>query len=133
LLIIFRFLAIGGKLDSFLACLKHVQFCRTSLNFLDSRYLPKTWLILTNRKIIPPTQKYLKERVRTLYYFLQKTALIVVTFEPVVRFGWSLLINCKLLIWLSACFSLNFRKWQMSGWGCLEVTRKGIPRYFPQK
>jgi hypothetical protein len=62
LLIIFRFLAIGGKLDSFLACLKHVQFCRTSLNCLYSRYLPKAWLILTNRKIIPPTRKYLKER-----------------------------------------------------------------------
>ncbi len=53
------------------------------------------------------------------------------TFEPVVRFGWVLFIKCRLLMRLSSWSSLNFRRWQMNCWRCLEGTGKWIPRHFP--
>jgi hypothetical protein len=55
------------------------------------------------------------------------------TFEPIIRFGWALLMKCWLLMRLSSWANLEFRRWQMSCWGCLEGGCKWIPRHFPPK
>ncbi len=55
------------------------------------------------------------------------------TFELVIRCGWALLMKWWLLNRLSSWPSEDFGRWQMSCWGCLEVTCKWIPRHFPPK
>jgi hypothetical protein len=54
------------------------------------------------------------------------------TFEPIIRFGWALLIKCWLLMRLLSWTKLEFRRWQMSCWGCQEGNAKRLPDISPE-
>ncbi len=58
-------------------------------------------------------------------FFVQKS----VTFEPVVWYGWALLLKRLLLNRLSSWLRLDFGRWQLCSWGCLEVTCTWKSRY----
>ncbi len=55
------------------------------------------------------------------------------TFEPIIRCEWALLMKCWLLRTFSSWTNLEFKRWQMSCWGCLKGTCKWIPRHSPPK
>ncbi len=62
-------------------------------------------------------------------FFTQKSG----TSEPFAWCGWALWMKCWLLNRLSPRPSLDFWKWQVSCWGCLEGTWTWISRYFSPK